>query len=51
MTFDKEEALSEIIDLIRKEKPAAISPIVDKIMAAKVKEIIKEKQNKISKGF
>jgi hypothetical protein len=46
---NKEEALKGIINSIRDSKPANIGPLVDKVMAEKVKEIIVKKQREISK--
>lgn len=46
---NKEEALKGIINNARDNKPANIGPLVDKLMAEKVKEIIVRKQKEISK--
>jgi len=48
---NKEEALKGIIDSTRENKPAKIGPLVEKLMAEKVKAIIVQKQKEISKGL
>ena len=48
---NKEESLKGIIASSIIDKPANIRPLVDKLMAEKVKAIIVQKQKEISKGL
>lgn len=46
---NKEEVLTRIIDNVKNNTPANLGPLVNKLMAEKVKEIIVQKQREISK--
>lgn len=48
---EKDKLLSGIIQSIMDNKPSQVAPLVDKIMAEKVRDIIKEKQKEISERF
>jgi len=51
MSKIKEEAIKGIIDNTIENKPANIKPLVEKIMASKIKDIIVRKQKEISENL